>query len=790
MKRIATYISGTALLLAGVCISCQKESVIEKAGTNSTDGDRITVTATIENSATKVSFTEDNVNNKLKTSWEVGDNIVGWDADGHKIELTIADADKITGEGVAVFTPVSGSADIPASGNVYMIYAPGKSLSDVSDRSLIYDLTTQDGNKIPALMTATGEVEDNVLELTFANQLAIVAVKNPTFPVTEETAITGLKLSGSNILTKATFSMDDEALKMESSEEGDIARGCSFTTEADGTTTETMVYFAVLPNSTAADVTVSTKSPEGYQISFEDKKFEAGKCYLLDQKTIDKQTFAITAPGIIEGGTITTDPSGSSAWGEIVTVTATPSDGYELATLTYNDGADHDIKAAGTFTMPQKNVTVSGTFQLKDFAITATGTETSGTYAVEGGTYTVKSGSPLAAVTTAKMGETVTVTPAPNTGYSGGEVTVKETTSGNSVSVTNNTFNMPAADVTITVTFTHDQYNISSTITPTSSGTVTFKKSGSDNITKAYYNDAITVDATPATGYELESIKWTYDGGSEVDITADKKFTMPAKNVTVTVTFKPVTGVIDGHNYVKIGSKKWATTNLGATNPQDNGEYFQWGETAGHKCNGTTAGSAFESSYKFGWSTTPFNGEKSSYDETTFNSYKSTCLTGDNLKSDYDAAFKATGWGDPWHMPTKEDFADLAGNGVWIWTTSYNSTGKSGYIVYVAQHDDDKGKANMNGTLKKWNGSSYTEESVALKGRYSESSVDHIFFPIAGRGYATSLSSPATSGFYWSSSLYTNGTDNAYNLSFGSSGVYPQDFNYRYYGFSVRPVSD
>ena len=68
MKRTITYISSALLLIVGLCISCQKESVIEKAGTNSTDGDRITVTATIENSATKVSFTEDNVNNKLKTS--------------------------------------------------------------------------------------------------------------------------------------------------------------------------------------------------------------------------------------------------------------------------------------------------------------------------------------------------------------------------------------------------------------------------------------------------------------------------------------------------------------------------------------------------------------------------------------------------------------------------------------------------------------------------------------------------------------------------------------------------
>ena len=613
MKRTALYISRALLLMAGLCISCQKEQNFSEE--NGAPVNEVIVKATIGSADTKVSFTEDATNNKLKAAWEETDHILGWDKDGNAIELKIASIDN----GTAIFKPVEGSSDIPTSGKVYMIYAPGKNKSNISSSSLEYDLSNQNGDKLPALMTATGEVEDNVLSLSFTNQLAIVAVKNPKFPVTEETAITGLQLSGSNILTKVTFSVENEALKMEPSEEGDIARGCSFTTEADGTTTETMVYFAVLPNSTAADVTVSTTAPEGYQISFEDKKFEAGKCYLLDQKTIGKQTFAITAPGIIEGGTITTDPSGSAAWGEIVTVTA-----------------------------------------------------------------------------------------------------------------------------------------------------------------------------TPATGYELKSIKWKEEGGTDEDITSTKTFTMPAKAVTVTVTFKEsLTGAINGHNYVKIGSKKWATTNLGATNPQDYGEYFQWGETAGHKCNGTTSGSAFESSYNFGWSTTPFNGGQSSYDKTAFDSCKSTCLTGDNLKSDYDAAFKATGWGDPWHMPTKEDFADLADNGVWIWTTNYNGTGKSGYIVYVAQHDDDKGKAKMNGTWKEWNSSTNSYDSgSAATGSYSESSVDHIFFPAAGFGNGTTLNYPVTYGYYWSSSLNTVDPANADYLLFGSGSVSPQYNSNRFYGFSVRPVSD
>lgn len=522
-------------LAAGICTSCQKET--EPSPDPGTSGGQVTVIATISDGGTKVSYSESGSN--LNQSWTAGDHIVGWDASGKKIELEIKDESMIK-DGKAIFTPVTGSAAVPSSGKVYMIYAPGKSYTDVSEKSLTYNLSSQDGSSVPALMTATGSVSNNVLALNFTNRLAIVAVKNPTFPVTAATNITGLQLSGDNILTKATFSLDsDGELQMNSSELGAITKACNFTTATDGKTSETMVYFAVLPNSTPADVTVSTTAPTGYQISFPGKSFTAGQCYMLTQSEINKQKFAITVQSGITNGTITTDPSGSVEWGTEVTVTATPETGYELTpnSITVTDAGSGSVTVnANKFTMPQSDVTVSGTFQKKDYAITADGTPTSGTYTVTGGTYTVEKSS--TAVTTAQMSEVITVTPAPTDGYSGGTVTVTETTSGNNVTVTGNTFTMPAADVTITVTFTHVLYSIISDVTPASSGNVSFKKSGStDGITQAYYGEEITVTDTPNTDYELVSIKWKEEGGSDTDITSTKTFTMPASNVTVTTTF-------------------------------------------------------------------------------------------------------------------------------------------------------------------------------------------------------------------------------------------------------------
>ena len=47
-----------------------------------------------------------------------------------------------------------------------------------------------------------------------------------------------------------------------------------------------------------------------------------------------------------------------------VNITVSPDDGYALSTLVYNDGSDHDIKAAKSFTMPAHAVSITATFEV------------------------------------------------------------------------------------------------------------------------------------------------------------------------------------------------------------------------------------------------------------------------------------------------------------------------------------------------------------------------------------------------------------------------------------------
>lgn len=51
--------------------------------------------------------------------------------------------------------------------------------------------------------------------------------------------------------------------------------------------------------------------------------------------------------------------------------------------------------------------------------------------------------------------------------------------------------------------------------------------------------EEILVAAYPQNGYRVDSITWTPEGGSTTDITQTRKFTMPAANVTIIVSFAP-----------------------------------------------------------------------------------------------------------------------------------------------------------------------------------------------------------------------------------------------------------
>ena len=74
----------------------------------------------------------------------------------------------------------------------------------------------------------------------------------------------------------------------------------------------------------------------------------------------------------IEHGNVTADTYYADA-GAIVTLTVTPVEGYNIGTVSYNDGSEHTIEAVSgvySFTMPAVNVTISVTFTPIEYTIT------------------------------------------------------------------------------------------------------------------------------------------------------------------------------------------------------------------------------------------------------------------------------------------------------------------------------------------------------------------------------------------------------------------------------------
>ena len=112
-------------------------------------------------------------------------------------------------------------------------------------------------------------------------------------------------------------------------------------------------------------------------------------------------------------------------------------------------------------------------------------------------------------------------------------------------------------------------------------------------------------------------------------------------------------------------SVKWATFNVGATSPEDYGDYFAWGETEPKKT--------------YSWATYKWG---TSSKLTKYNTTDGKTI----LDPEDDAAY--VNWGDKWRMPSKEEVDELTQQCTWIWTThnnvnGYKVTGPNGNSIFL-----------------------------------------------------------------------------------------------------------
>ena len=240
------------------------------------------------------------------------------------------------------------------------------------------------------------------------------------------------------------------------------------------------------------------------------------------------------------------------------------------------------------------------------------------------------------------------------------------------------------------------------------------------------------------SGNNLLKSLYIAHGQSIPNITVDRDYDLIAYNVQI----------VEKPEAIDLGlpsGLKWASFNLGATSPEEYGDYYAWGEI----------GPYYSSQDPLTWK----DGKESGYcwssyfdnpsgDGSTFEKYATDKKT--SLDPEDDAAHVMLGGN--WRMPTDAEWTELREYCTWTWTTQNEV---NGYLV--------------SGT----NGNS-------------------VFFPAAGRRHNIDLLdvSEPLGGYYWSSSLFSDTPNRARYSFFNSTSINSHADSGRAVGFSVRPVSN
>ena len=227
--------------------------------------------------------------------------------------------------------------------------------------------------------------------------------------------------------------------------------------------------------------------------------------------------------------TVKTDGNGTAsaslakaAAGTEITLTATPKEGYHFKEWQVESPAGLVI-TNNQFTMPNDIVEVKAIFE-KDAPPAPT--EFIVTVKTDG------NGTASASLAKAAAGTTIILTATPNTGYHFKEWKVMS----GGVTIENNKFTMPSANVEVKAIFEKDAPPAPTefTITVTSGDNGTASASHA----KAVVGTEITLTATPNKGYHFK--EWqVISGGVTIK---DDKFTMPSANVEVKAIFEKDTG--------------------------------------------------------------------------------------------------------------------------------------------------------------------------------------------------------------------------------------------------------
>lgn len=252
---------------------------------------------------------------------------------------------------------------------------------------------------------------------------------------------------------------------------------------------------------------------------------------------------------------------------------------------------------------------------------------------------------------------------------------------------------------------------------------------------------------------DTATITWKSDNESVATVTSDglvkaisvgtATVTASSGDVSATCSVSVIDGIIgdngshNGHEYVDLGlSVRWATYNVGATKPEEFGDYYAWGE--------------IEQKDKYSWSNYKWcNGSYSIL--TKYNTDGEYGVVDNKTTLDPDDDVAHVKWGGDWRIPTKEELDELSNNCTCIITTE---NGVRGFRVTSTK-------------------SGYTDRSI--------------FIPAAGYRLDKDLNHVGSASYLWSSLYDQDATIGGYYLYLYSESRGTASLS-RCLGHSVRPV--
>ena len=226
------------------------------------------------------------------------------------------------------------------------------------------------------------------------------------------------------------------------------------------------------------------------------------------------------------------------------------------------------------------------------------------------------------------------------------------------------------------------------------------------------------------------------DDNTAADVNGDGEINIADVNAIINIILNLV--VEEEHEWVDLGLPSgtlWATCNVGASNPEELGSYFAWGETATKDF--------------YDWSTYKWcnNNYMKMTKYCTVSNYGNDGFVDNKTELDLEDDAAYVNWGPSWRIPSYEQFEELYTSCTSLWT----------------QHNG------VNGLM------------------FTGPNGNHLFLPATGMRWGDGLGGVGADGYYWSRTLY-NYPNDAFILIFKSNVLSYWDCSYRSIGLTVRAV--